>query len=472
MSWRSLLLISTIIARFYFAVQPSYLHPDEFYQSFQILYNKDIPWEVSDVNNINRSICPILLFYYPIIKIGNLVNLNNYQIYLLIRLFLTLVNWLVTDYFINRIIPLKNERIKSLLFISTSYITLIYQSHTFSNSIETIVLLPTLYLINDIRQFLELKKTSNYSKINLVSLGLLVSFGIFNRITFPAWILLPCYYLLKFSLNHFKLSLLIIVSFLISSICFISIDKIYYNIPSWYNSITPLNNLVYNSNVSNLSNHGLHKLYTHVLINYPQLIGPLIFLLPPFNNKYVSTIFYQSFISGILVLSLLPHQELRFLLPSIPLLLSSFSFNKNSKISKYILKIWLLFNTILIIFYGLFHQAGLIPAINYLNSSEYLKGTKIYWFNTYPPPTFLINSNFENVNLMGFSIDSVVSEIELNSKPSIIVTPSNSIDRLKFNSKSIEIQWHTLWHLDLDHFDFDNEKFNTFLPGLDIYKIL
>lgn len=39
--------------------------------------------------------------------------------------------------------------------------------------------------------------------------------------------------------------------------------------------ITPLNNLLYNLNVDNLAQHGLHPRYTHFVINLPLLFGPL-----------------------------------------------------------------------------------------------------------------------------------------------------------------------------------------------------
>lgn len=39
--------------------------------------------------------------------------------------------------------------------------------------------------------------------------------------------------------------------------------------------ITPINNLLYNLNVDNLAQHGIHPRYTHFAINLPLLYGPL-----------------------------------------------------------------------------------------------------------------------------------------------------------------------------------------------------
>lgn len=39
--------------------------------------------------------------------------------------------------------------------------------------------------------------------------------------------------------------------------------------------ITPINNLLYNLNLDNLAQHGIHPRYTHFAINLPLLYGPL-----------------------------------------------------------------------------------------------------------------------------------------------------------------------------------------------------
>lgn len=39
--------------------------------------------------------------------------------------------------------------------------------------------------------------------------------------------------------------------------------------------VTPLNNLLYNLDVDNLAQHGIHPRYTHFAVNLPLLFGPL-----------------------------------------------------------------------------------------------------------------------------------------------------------------------------------------------------
>lgn len=506
-SWRGMLLFAALLAKFIFAVQPSYIHPDEFFQSFQILYNDNLPWEVREIDNINRSIVPLLFTHYPMILLGKWLNLNAFQVYLFVRIQLTILTWIITDWCIYRIIPLKHERIKTILFTMTSYITLVHQTHTFSNSTETCLLLLTVYIINDIRSHLEYEKSNknvvNYSMAKLSCLGVLVSLGIFNRITFPAWILFPSFYLFKFAIQHPLRSLIPILSFLITSVANVLIDTNYYQ-NSTSCVIAPLNNLLYNMSTSNLSTHGLHPRYTHIVINYPQLVGPLVFLIFPFSTMYTRTTPFLSVLSGLSILSIFPHQELRFLIPAVPLLstLISFSNSRIPKIEKYTkkaLSLWIVYTSLLTLFYGLFHQAGVVPAISKLNDivSPEQSSSLIFW-RTYPPPTWMLDKSVfsnplyfskDNINydalqcdgdqvidLMGAHVD-VLNEIKLHlsnkckdTTKLYLITPKNAIINLNMTPYSIE--WESFWHLDMDHFEYDIHGMSTFTPGIGIYNLL
>jgi phosphatidylinositol glycan class Z len=53
--------------------------------------------------------------------------------------------------------------------------------------------------------------------------------------------------------------------------------------------ITPLNNLLYNLNVDNLAQHGIHPRYTHLIINLPMLYGPLAIA----GILYIPTLFVK-----------------------------------------------------------------------------------------------------------------------------------------------------------------------------------
>lgn len=84
------------------------------------------------------------------------------------------------------------QRVRVARFLLTSsYAFLVYQSHTFSNSIETILVIQTLVLCKKLSRWPSLRTPARWGL-----LGVLVAYGIFNRPTFPFWILVPLFSLL------------------------------------------------------------------------------------------------------------------------------------------------------------------------------------------------------------------------------------------------------------------------------------
>ncbi len=527
-------MLFSVVVRFVACTQTSYIHPDEFYQSFQAIYHDNVPWEFSNSRKPCRSSIPLLIFYYPVILLGTYFNLSSLSILLLTKFEFCLLTWIVGEWCLHRIMPIKHERIKASFFFNTSYITLVYQSHTFSNSIETCVVLLVVYLIDDIRQYLEMyssKASENdkqesirscknaYSSSKLALLGILVSFGIFNRITFLCWLILPSIYLLKFFFKNKIRSLIPIVSFSLATFIFILIDTLYFqrhiDFPDNL-TFAPLNSLLYNSKVGNLSKHGIHPLYTHVLINYPQIVGPLLFLLFPFmKSGYLKTAPFLAYISGLLSLSIIPHQELRFLIPIIPLACCCVNLNGSPRFVQLVIRLWLIFNVFMTILMGFLHQAGLVGATNYLgttldNENSVKPFSLIYW-RTYKPPTWLLktyqntyngtdsNMVFFNkdeddllnadytliegdyvVDFMGLEADKFIETVSriVNTNPNerrlYLVAPDNSMMNLEENENVrfnfIEL-WSTKWHYDLDHFEPNKFGIKTFTPGITVYKL-
>ena len=210
--------------------------------------------------------------------------------------------------------------------------------------------------------------------------------------------------------------------------------------------ITPLNNVIYNSNSANLALHGLHSRYQHFLVNLPELLGPayiaivISFFLrrwpsltvPPWLNNMR----FYSAISGTAILSIFPHQEARFLIPTVPLLLSCI----NPPRSRLVLAIWMVFNAAMGCLMGIYHQGGIIPtqlAIPSIamqtettrlsmaeSSPNYTTATaKVFWWKTYPPPTWLIGDptitisddhslQIETLDLMGISGQKMLEEVD------------------------------------------------------------
>lgn len=170
--------------------------------------------------------------------------------------------------------------------------------------------------------------------------------------------------------------------------------------------ITPLNNLLYNISSDNLAKHGLHPWYQHLLANLPLLLGPAAGLL--LFRSHLSLRMYSA-ISGIFVLSIFQHQEARFLLPTIPLILSSVRLPRNGTVLRIWLSAWVIFNVVLGILMGIYHQGGVIPGQVFLSTQP--DATQAIWWKTYTPPIWLLNGKNEVLqtrDVMGMKGDDLL----------------------------------------------------------------
>lgn len=174
--------------------------------------------------------------------------------------------------------------------------------------------------------------------------------------------------------------------------------------------LTPINNLLYNISPTNLAKHGLHPWYQHVLVNLPQLLGPatlLLFMQPQFSLRLYSAI------SGILVLSLSQHQEARFLLPTVPLILSSVRLPKSEKVLRIWTGSWIVFNLLFGVLMGIYHQGGIVPAQVFMSKQP--DATEAIWWKTYMPPIWLLNGKNEVLrthDVMGMKGDMLLAELD------------------------------------------------------------
>src|SRR5690606_499073 len=163
--------------------------------------------------------------------------------------------------------------------------------------------------------------------------------------------------------------------------------------------------------------HGLHPFYTHFLVNLPQLLGPaLLFLLNPARVRPGFPLIAA--VSGTFFLSLLPHQEVRFLLPTVPLLFVSITpFTARAKRTKLWIAVWLLCNLARGTLFGIFHQGGVVPAQLHLSRLQLHKDQQVtaVWWKTYQPPTWLLGDkagrSIKTIDLMGSSTDSLVETL-------------------------------------------------------------
>ena len=236
----------------------------------------------------------------------------------------------------------------------------------------------------------------------------------------------------------------------------------------------PLRSLLYNLSPTNLASHGLHPRYTHLLVNLPMLLGPAvpILLTPPYSPHFYTAL------AAIVLLSIMPHQEARFLVPTIPLLLASIRLPSSRKSTKVFIGMWIFFNLVLGTIFGIFHQGGVVPMQIWLGSHHqhhsltqpHLSRTPVLWWRTYSPPIWLLDgkdtsSGLQTVDLMGIPANQFFSTLEQKTRCGngvqdlVVVAPRSSRELDAYRSGEKE-QWHweeiwTEWrHLNLDDMDW------------------
>ncbi|KAI4213671.1 MAG: hypothetical protein LQ351_003637 [Letrouitia transgressa] len=179
--------------------------------------------------------------------------------------------------------------------------------------------------------------------------------------------------------------------------------------------VTPLNSLLYNTSTSNLSLHGLHPPYQHLIASLPLLLGPALLLLPSSSKTSLPMI---SALSATILLSFIPHQEPRFLLPVVPLILSSLQLPRSRRLRRVWVANWIAFNAALGILMGVYHQGGVVPAQIWIGQQQGLGVRDVFWWKTYSPPVWLLGGNetamgtaIATRDLMGMDMDSMAGRV-------------------------------------------------------------
>ncbi|KAL2825579.1 Alg9-like mannosyltransferase family-domain-containing protein [Aspergillus cavernicola] len=519
--WRRTYLILLLI-RVYFALCPSYIHPDEHFQGLEVFagqilsYPSQLPWEFTSERPI-RSIFPLWPVYaVPIGLLKWFYTETGTEspppelVYYVVRGAMFLLSFVLEDWAVHELVPLPRHRRVAVVLVASSYVTWTYQTHTFSNSLETLLVAWGLVLIQRIVDNKRRSSLFSCAVLSFISIA-----GVFNRITFPAFLAIPGLQLLP----HFWRKPLSLLSFLGFGLLFFCIailaDTTFYRPSASFWDvlrspiITPLNNLIYNTDSSNLALHGLHPHYHHFLVNLPQLLGPVLVAIvlsmcnlraiPPWlkNPRAASAL------SATAMLSIFPHQEPRFLIPCVPLLLSCLHIRK----SRLFMVAWVLFNAVFGFLMGVYHQGGVVPTQlavpsiisataemwhNQIAEPQPLSATVIWW-KTYSPPLWLLGDNsslpldldIETRDLMGKPGPEMINELEKlvpscrskrkgakeaktpgSRQPDAVflVAPKSVTFLDQFaapqNSES-SFELHEVWtykqHLSLDDLDFDTD---------------
>lgn len=122
-----------------------------------------------------------------------------------LRALMFALSFVLEDWAIHELVQSPRHRRVAVLLVASSYVTWTYQTHTFSNAIETIIVAWSLVLIERTIAEPVNKVWSVFSRPDATTdaeqhqtpllapsaLGFLVVFGFFNRITFPAFLLVP-----------------------------------------------------------------------------------------------------------------------------------------------------------------------------------------------------------------------------------------------------------------------------------------
>ena len=424
-----------------------------------------------------RSVAIPQLVFHPSFKLlkslhdNGLITVTGRTIVSCSRLIMALLS-LSTDFCVYSICKhLKGDYSKGLLLTASSYVTLTFVSHTFTNSFEVVLFSWLLYIVfltqlrdSDLNKKKKARKKAKHQEVqkseanieksskdthkisyfNSMVFGLILTAGVFNRPTFLIFAFVPSLWwiinvvrCLSNSVIKFLSQIYVtLASAAITFAIFCFVDSVFYSfkarsvdneeicnlqisslltdlgicLPFDMNTIyclrkvfsncfvlTPWNFIQYNSISSNLAEHGIHPFYLHICVNMPLLFGPLMFyifksfpacmksiliylrslqfIFSSTNSSQInktnivnnsgrvgSTSILLFIVVLVAIFSIFPHQEPRFLIPLLPLIVI-FTVISTKSLSKIFIIVFIIFNITLAILFGILHQGGLLPCL-------------------------------------------------------------------------------------------------------------
>lgn len=444
---------------------PGYIHPDEYFQSPELMAHHvlnlkaNVTWEWKEDTPIRNIFHPLLssglaFWFLRLIKYLFGIHYSTEMLSTLPRVISLFFIHVTERSFLQMLkhVYRNNGHQFSLFLFRTSFISILFMNRTFSNVFETMLFTVLLSKI-----LINCTAARKVNCIFLLTLGFLIAVGFFTRPTFLIFSFYPILHFVILLTSKSKMLILILnilaillIGFMLGASIMLTTDYFYYskNMKSQWPPVTPINFILYNTNVDNVKKHGLHPNYTHFVVNMFALFGPLYLFFVKYAFSKLHLIFtYKQYdlrkemfnffmlesrekmrifllISStipILVLSIIPHQEARFLLPVfVPvMIISSSELYCKDKKWKWILA-WLLFNLGSVTWYGFLHQSGVFKSLAYMNNvflsdtSKQTKHTLIYW-HTYMVPQHLlgvsINNNRIKVYDLGGTNYDVVADI-------------------------------------------------------------
>ena len=440
-----------------------YIHPDEFFQGGQELFfgcPPTIPWEFEPENALRSVFPPAVMTWIPLqiygglkalvgVAIGRndtmLAGFSGMEVLVVPRIACSLLSILVVDRGVWATCKSGREQQEQagvpvpVLLLGSAWTTIGMMTRPFSNSMETFIFasLMTTVLTN-----VKPQGESAFGFLFCWKIGIISALGIFTRFTFVFFATPVLLFLLQQMIQSFGISKTILwrklgwmaISFICVSVSIILADTKFYSMRDESNDqkdmslfdfssfvVTPFNALAYNSKISNLKDHGLHPRWTHAVVNMLIMFGPLTlatyFLVAPKLLKDIGRIkdpsqkntpqgkilavSAASTLFGLGFLSIAPHQEPRFLLPLlVPLVLLGEKPFRQFRTP--LMSVWILFNAILVILFGILHQGGVTKSLLAVGSTstwtQQEHPTSWIYMLTYMPPTFLTRSQHDGTN--------------------------------------------------------------------------
>ncbi|KAJ2557884.1 alpha 1,2 mannosyltransferase [Coemansia sp. RSA 1933] len=400
------LYAALLVARVLLALSPGYIHPDEFFQAGEVAGGDILgvdsvrTWEFSEDAPI-RSIVPIYLYAgLPLALVRLLMggHVSAYKAFAAQRLFMVLVS-VAVDWLIGSAIRRRHPNARLLptaLLVASSHAMAVFHARTFGNAFASATLALCFDQLALLDHVLGTKDPSSERGLAvfraLAALAAAGVVGIFTHITF-----VPFFAPLALAAAALVVSAIwnrilpvgqavravgaACISAMVAALLIMVADSAYYGslngrVPG-HLTCTVLNNLRYNSRAANLATHGLHPWYLHVVASLPILFGPLYLLglrrlwtairrhHPHNDHGCLSLTALWSATMGVAVLSLVPHQEPRFLLPALPAIVLA-TWRWHRLLPAVFWHSWAIYNMVLALIYGTVHQAGVVPAMRFL----------------------------------------------------------------------------------------------------------
>lgn len=432
-------------------------------------------WEFNSTFPL-RSIIPIYLSTaLPLLLLKALLfscgyAISWYSLTVAVRLLVTTMS-LITDYTSMQLVGWHRggDAVSAAVVMATSYISLVYYTRTFSNTIESFLFAILLCLVR------RSDRNSHFRHAGIISMLLVV--GVFNRPTLLFYAAVPYLWWL-FNDGLHRVIVKAVNSMLTAvpvSLTLVICDSIYFGYLDINNvnianlgdfrsflthnlTLTPLNFILYNTRSGNLAEHGIHPRFTHFVVNVPLLFNVLsvYFFYDVFRwslmviyfrcHKLVSVyrekvILVICCLIPLSLLSVFPHQEPRFLIPLLPVFAALYACKITA--SGAMLAFWAIANVLGCLFFGCIHQAGVVPCLGYLQKTQStgVERHVIFW-HTYTAPQHLLLQPSEMqdqvhagstsvTSLEGISADDLVHHLTLlNSshleKPEVMIAAPSS----------------------------------------------